>query len=78
MEPTDLTIEILKGIRDEGRKTNEELRNLSHRVDRLEKSTAGGFVAMTQRIDALEKATVDGFVAVTRRLDDIRDFAGER
>jgi hypothetical protein len=37
MEPTDLTIEILKDIRDETRKTNE-------RVEALERTVANEFV----------------------------------
>jgi len=35
MEPTDLTIEILKDIRQETRETKEEIRALSGRMDRL-------------------------------------------
>jgi hypothetical protein len=35
VETTDLTIEILKGIRDEGRKTNERIDALTGRVDAL-------------------------------------------
>ena len=36
MEPTDITIEILKDIRAEGRKTNEKLDVLVGRVDRVD------------------------------------------
>jgi hypothetical protein len=40
MDPTDITIDILKAIRDEARKTNERLESLEHttneRFDRLE------------------------------------------
>jgi uncharacterized coiled-coil protein SlyX len=40
MNPTDITIDILKSIRDEARKTNERLESLEHttneRFDRLE------------------------------------------
>lgn len=33
MEPTDLSIEILKGIREEGRRTNERLDETNSRLD---------------------------------------------
>jgi archaellum component FlaC len=35
MEPTDLSIEILKGIREEGRRTNERLDETNSRLDAL-------------------------------------------
>lgn len=35
LEPTDITIEILKGIRDEGRKTNERVDSLAEHVDQM-------------------------------------------
>jgi hypothetical protein len=44
MEPTDLTIEILRGIRDEVRSTNERLDETNERLDKVEH-------ALTQRID---------------------------
>jgi hypothetical protein len=85
MEPTDLTIEILKGIRDETRKTNEEVQRTNEEVRRLgdeqrktNERLDAGFARLSDRIDTLEKATVQGFVAVTARLEHIRDFAGER
>jgi len=71
MQPTDLTIEILKGIREEGRKTNERLEQTNARLE-------SGLTDLSRRVGALEKATVDGFVAVTARLEHLRDFAGER
>jgi hypothetical protein len=37
MEPTDLTIEILKDIREEGRKTNTRLDTTNERLERLER-----------------------------------------
>jgi hypothetical protein len=40
MEPNDLTIEILQGIREEARKTNDRLDTLVDRMDRLENRQA--------------------------------------
>jgi DNA-directed RNA polymerase sigma subunit (sigma70/sigma32) len=37
MEPTDLTIEILKDIRDEARLTRGEVRQTNERLERLER-----------------------------------------
>ena len=48
MEPTDLTIEILKGIREEGRKTNERLDVTNDRLDELR-------IAMVDRIERVER-----------------------
>ena len=46
MEPTDITVEILRDIRDETRKTNEEIRRTNERVDALRDDT-------NTRLDAL-------------------------
>jgi len=53
----DLAIEILREIRDEGRKTNQRLdslrREMSTRIDGLEKATREGFTLLGERIDNL-------------------------
>ncbi|HEY8087702.1 MAG TPA: hypothetical protein VIF09_07655 [Polyangiaceae bacterium] len=43
MEPTDLTIEILKGIREEAQKTNERLDRTNDRLDGLRTEVRSGF-----------------------------------
>jgi hypothetical protein len=63
-EVVNLTVSILRSIRD-------ELRELNERVDQR-------FGALEQRLGALESTTARGFEAVTVRLENIRDFSGER
>lgn len=48
MEPTNLTIEILKSIRDEGRKTNERLDQTNQRLDQT-----------NQRLDETRESLVE-------------------
>jgi hypothetical protein len=86
-EITDLTIVVLREIRDqvtglrgdvhelrdEQRTTNQRLTSLEHHFTSLEHHVAG-----------LEEATIDGFTGVRReldkvnqRLDGLRDIAGD-
>jgi hypothetical protein len=44
MDPTDLTVEILKGIRDEVRSTNDRLDGANLRLDRLSGSALGSMI----------------------------------
>jgi hypothetical protein len=60
MEPTDLTIEILKGIREEARKTNERLDVTNDRLDELRTD-------MVDRLDELRTDMVDRIERVERR-----------
>jgi len=60
MEPTDLTIEILKSIRDEIRstnerldKTNERLDQSNERLDRLERRQTSADIRLSTQIVAL-------------------------
>jgi chromosome segregation ATPase len=71
MQPTDLTIEILKSIRDEVRTTNvrvdslrEELRGTNLRVDGLREELHG----TNHRIDALREETARRFTESETRL----------
>jgi uncharacterized protein Yka (UPF0111/DUF47 family) len=63
MEPSDLTIEVLKSIRDEVRATNERMDGLRDDVH-----------ATNGRIDALRADTQQGFSEVSRRIveSDVR------
>jgi len=56
MEPTDLTIEILKGIREEAHETNEKLDETNDRIDQT-----------NQRLDDLRTDLVDRIERVERR-----------
>lgn len=75
MEPTDVTIEILKGIRDEGRKTNERIdqtnrqlvqlgEDLSHRIVESEMRTATAITDLA--------GTVRDLVTTLRLNNDLR------
>ncbi|MBI2894265.1 MAG: hypothetical protein HYY06_12000 [Deltaproteobacteria bacterium] len=67
----DLTVEILREIRDALGGTNE-------RLERLEKTTNDRFQRLETRLERLEVATVKGFKDLRSRLDNLLDFAGER
>jgi hypothetical protein len=60
MEPTDLTIEILKGIREETHKTNERLDTTNDRLDELRVDLRSG-------LDDLRTDVVDRIERVERR-----------
>lgn len=64
MEPKDLTIEILEGIRDEGRKTNERLNETNERLERLRDE-------VTRRIVESELRTVTAITALAGNLQEL-------
>lgn len=77
MEPTDLTIEILKGIREEGRKTNERLDVTNDRLDELR-------TAMVDRIERVERCQTETevrlateLIAVGSAVREVRDLLRE-
>jgi capsule polysaccharide export protein KpsE/RkpR len=67
MEPTDVTVEILKSIRDEVRKTNERLESVEMEV-RGVKNEVG---ALKQAQVATEMHLVTELVAVRGALTDV-------
>jgi hypothetical protein len=64
---SDITIEILKDIREEMRGMRVDLRTLTGRVDHL-----------TERVDVLETSTTAGFASMNARFDNFLHFAGAR
>ncbi len=60
MEPTDLTIEILKGIRDEVRATNSRLDMLTE-----------GLGETNGRLDRLERRQIDAEIRTSTALVDV-------
>jgi hypothetical protein len=66
MEPTDLTIEILKGIRDGVHQTNGRLDDLVDRVERVER-----------RQTETEKHLASELVAVGGAVREVRDLLRE-
>ena len=75
MEPTDVTIEILKGIRDEGRKTNERLDETNQRLVQLGEDLSPRIVEsemQTATAIADLAGTVRDLVTVLRSNNDLR------
>ena len=73
MEPTDLTIEILKGIREEARKTNERLQETNERLDRTNERIDE--LAVRQRETEIHLATE--LVGVAGAVREVRDLLRE-
>jgi hypothetical protein len=70
MEPTDLTIEILKGIREEAHRTNERLDELrTDVVDRIER--------VERRQTETEVRLATELVAVGGAVREVRDLLRE-
>lgn len=73
MNPTDLTIEILKGILDEGRKTNERLDDTNSRLDGL----SGRVDSLAERLDEMREELSRRIVeSEIRTATAIADLAG--
>jgi hypothetical protein len=70
MEPTDLTIEILRGIHDETRKTNE-------RVDVLTIALAEGLERVARRQTEAEVRLATEVVGVAGAVREVRDLLRE-
>jgi hypothetical protein len=69
MEPTDLTIEILKSIRDEARSTNTRLEGLDRRVTATKIRLANELVAVAGAVREL-RDTFREDRAVREHVDD--------
>jgi hypothetical protein len=80
MEPTDLTIEILKDIRDGVHKTNERLDSVNERLDatneRLD-ATIGGLGELRDRQTATEVRLATEIVGVAGAVREVRDLLRE-
>jgi chromosome segregation ATPase len=81
MEPTDLTIEILKSIRDEVRATNSRLDTTISRIETLRADTNARFDETNQRLDRLERRRTETevrlsteLVAVVGAVREVRDL----
>lgn len=82
MDPTDVAIEILKSIRDEGRKTNERLDQTNQRLDQTNHHLVQLGEDLSQRIVESEMrtataitdlaGTVRELVSVLRTNNDLR------
>jgi hypothetical protein len=77
VQPTDLTIEILKGIRDEVRSTNSHLDETNGRLDALRDSTEGRFDRLDRRQAETEVRLSTELVAVVGAVREVRDLLRE-
>lgn len=84
MEPTDLTVEILKSIRDEVRKTNEQLDQTNERLESLERTTNQRFDETNERLGSLERRQVEtetslatALTSVLGALEDVKTLLRE-
>jgi len=73
MEPTDLTIEILKGIRDEAHKTNERLDQTNQRLDQTNERLS----ELCDRQTATEVRLATEIVGVAGAVREVRDLLRE-
>ena len=84
MQPTDLTIEILKGIRDEVRTTNTRLEALRLDTNARFDETNHRLVETNQGLDRLERRQTEAdvrlateLVAVVGAVREVRDLLRE-
>jgi hypothetical protein len=71
MEPTDLTTEILKSIRDEIRGTNARLDRFESRVEARFETMDARFEATDARLDRLHQRQVDSEVRLATELINV-------
>ena len=88
----DLTVKILREIRDELRalrvgqdRTNERLDHTNERLDRSIAMQITQHTDTNARLEQLDRSAVQGFTAVAKhidalgaRIDNLRDVAGDR
>lgn len=79
MEPMDLTVEILRGIRDEARATNARLDETNARLDAL--TVEVGFAQTPERLDRVERRQTEAeirwateVVGVAAAVKEVRDL----
>lgn len=84
MEPTNLTIEILKDIRDDGRKTNERIDETNQRLDQTNQRLEAMNHELSGRIDALRdelsrrivESEIRTSTAITELAGTVRELTG--
>jgi hypothetical protein len=77
MEPTDLTIEILKDIRDEAHKTNERINETNERLEGLRTDLVDGIERVERRQTQTEVRLATELVAVAGAVHEVRDLLRE-
>jgi hypothetical protein len=77
MEPTDVTIEILKGIHSETQKTNERLDMTNERLDGFAHSTIERLDRLEQRQASSEIRLATELIGVAGAVREVRDLLRE-
>jgi predicted nucleic acid-binding Zn-ribbon protein len=77
MEPTDLTIEILKGIREESRRTNQQLDRTNEQLDELRTEVRTGLGELRDRQTATEVRLATELIGVAGAVREVRDLLRE-
>jgi chromosome segregation ATPase len=87
MEATDITIEILKSIRDEARSTNQHLDELKQQVGGLNRRVDGlneRVDGLNERMDRMERRQTEAEIrvateltALARAVNEVRDLLRE-
>jgi hypothetical protein len=85
MKPKDITVEILKQIRDEARKTNERLDKTNERLDKTNERLDHVETSLGARLDRMERRQTESdlrlsseLVAVVQAVDKVRDLLADR
>jgi len=77
MEPTDLTIEILEGIREENRRTNEQLDELRAELRTGLDEVRTGLGELRDRQTATEVRLSTELIGVASAVREVRDLLRE-
>ena len=78
MEPTDITIEILKQIRDEIRQTNSRVDTTNSRLDETNSRLDEKFDKLNSRLAESEIRTATAINALAGTLGDIKQLLSDR
>jgi predicted nucleic acid-binding Zn-ribbon protein len=77
MEPQDLTVEILKSIRDEAKATNSRLDQTNSRLDRIRNDLSDQIVELRQELSRrIVQSEVRTATAITELAGSVREMTG--
>ncbi len=71
MKPINLTTEILKGIRDEGRKTNERIEQTNERIEQTNSNLESLSDHVDQMRDELSRRIVESEIRTSTAITDL-------
>jgi predicted nucleic acid-binding Zn-ribbon protein len=77
MEPTDITIDILKSIRDEIRKTNERLVQTNDRLDLMRSELSERIDWTNERLDRLERRQTEADLRLSTEIINVNETMRE-